>query len=317
MSSVLMILNISSYLFGAPKIEFDDIGQLKEHSPELIIYAVPAIILFTAFEIIYSHRLHKKMYDGKETAGSLMTGIGNMVISLLLKTTLIYLDVVLYNMLPWRMALNWWTLIPCILIYDFCSYWSHRISHFNRFFWSTHVVHHSAEHYNLTISFRQSWIQHFKIIFFLPVAFIGFHPVIFFVTHQVAVLTQFWQHTACIGRLHPAIEYFLVTPSHHRVHHGTNEKYLDKNFGVIFIIWDRLLGTFQPEEETPVYGLTKNIKTSLNPLYLNFHELKDIYHDVKTAKGFRKKMFYLFGKPAEIAREKAQGLRPKAQGFKI
>jgi sterol desaturase/sphingolipid hydroxylase (fatty acid hydroxylase superfamily) len=305
MDGLWMILNIGSYLFGAPKIEYDDISRLEQNSPELILYAVPAVILFTIIEIAYSHYSGKKIYDSKETAGSLMTGIGNVLISLALKTTLIYGDVLLYNLVPWRMSLNWWTLIPCILIYDFCSYWSHRISHFNRFFWATHVVHHSGEHYNLTVSFRQSWIQHFKIIFFLPVALIGFHPVIFFITHQVGVLMQFWQHTSCIGKLHPVIEFFLVTPSSHRVHHGTNEKYLDKNFGVIFIFWDRLLRTYQQEEETPQYGLTTKIDHSLNPLYLNFHELKDIYRDVKKAKGFRKKMFYLFGKPVKVAEEKS------------
>jgi sterol desaturase/sphingolipid hydroxylase (fatty acid hydroxylase superfamily) len=202
------------------------------------------------------------------------------------------------------MSLSWWTLLPCIVIYDFCSYWAHRVSHFNRFFWATHVVHHTAEHYNLTVSFRLSWIQHFKILFFLPIAFCGFHPVIFFVANQIMVLFQFWQHTEYIGKLHRSIEWLIVTPSNHRVHHGSDEKYLDKNFGVMFTVWDRMFGSYQPEEERPTYGVTNKIETSLNPFYLNFHEFTDIINDVKKAKGFRKKLFYIFGSPSAIAIEK-------------
>src|SRR5690606_40720121 len=96
-----------------------------------------------------------------------------------------------------------WTIIPCLLVYDLCSYWAHRVSHFNRFFWGTHVIHHSADHYNLTVSFRLSWVQHFKLLFFLPVAFLGVHPIIFFIVNQISVLFQFWQHTEYIGKLHP------------------------------------------------------------------------------------------------------------------
>ena len=204
------------------------------------------------------------------------------------------------------MDLNWWTVIPCLLIYDLCSYWAHRVSHANRFFWATHVVHHTAEHYNLTVSFRLSWVQHLKIIFFLPVALAGFHPVIFFVVHQVAVLFQFWQHTEHITKLPRPIEWLIVTPSNHRVHHGSNERYLDKNFGVIFIIWDRIFKTYVPEKERPVYGTVHKIEKTLDPLYLNFHEYKDIICDVRKAVGFREKMFYLFGSPSIVALRKAE-----------
>jgi sterol desaturase/sphingolipid hydroxylase (fatty acid hydroxylase superfamily) len=204
-------------------------------------------------------------------------------------------------------------MIPCLLVNDFCSYWAHRISHFNRFFWATHVVHHTAENYNLTVSFRLSWVQHFKIIFFLPIAFVGFHPVIIFVVNQIGVLFQFWQHTEYIKRLHPVIEWLVVTPSNHRVHHGSDEKYLDKNFGVIFLIWDKLFRTYQPEEERPTYGITTNIKPTMNPLYLNFHEYKEMAKDVHGAQGFRKKLFYLFGSPTRIAKLKSASAVPENQ----
>ncbi len=171
-------------------------------------------------------------------------------------------------------------------------------------FWATHVVHHSAENYNLTVSFRLSWIQHLKLAFILPVAFCGFHPVIFFIVNQISVLFQFWQHTEYIGRLPRIFELIFVTPSNHRVHHGSDEKYIDKNFGAIFIFWDKIFKTYVPEQEKPTYGITTKVPPTLDPLYLNFHEYKDIIADVKTARTWREKLFYIFGSPTKIARRK-------------
>jgi sterol desaturase/sphingolipid hydroxylase (fatty acid hydroxylase superfamily) len=291
-------------LFGAEPIPYEHITHLEKQSGDLIVYAIPFMAFFTFLEIWYSWYSERKNYSTKESLGSLFVGLGNVAINLLFKVGLIYGAVFVYNQVPWRMQLNWWTMIPCLLVYDFCSYWAHRVSHFNRFFWATHIVHHTAEHYNLTVSFRLSWVQHFKIIFFLPVALMGFHPVVFFIVNQIGVLFQFWQHTEYIRRLHHIIEKVIVTPSNHRVHHGSDEKYLDKNFGVIFLFWDKLFKTYQPEEEKPTYGITTKIDPSLNPLYLNFHEYKDIISDVRTTKGIRNKLFFLFGSPAKIARYK-------------
>jgi sterol desaturase/sphingolipid hydroxylase (fatty acid hydroxylase superfamily) len=291
-------------LFGADMIPHSDIISIKNASSDLIVYAIPFIAFFTLLEAWYCWKHEKHAYNTKEAFGSLFVGLGNVALSLAIKIGLIYAVVFLYNLVPWRMELNWWTIIPCLLIYDFCSYWAHRITQFNRFFWATHVVHHTAEHYNLTVSFRLSWVQHFKIIFFLPVALAGFHPVIFFIVHQIGVLFQFWQHTEQIKKLHPAIEWLIVTPSNHRVHHGSDKKYLDKNFGVILIIWDRMFGTYEPEEERPVYGTVHKIKETLDPLYLNFHEYRDIIQDVKRAGGLKEKLFYLFGSPSAVAKEK-------------
>lgn len=299
----MFILKIPS-LFGAPPIPYSHIIHLEKGSTDLIIYAIPAMAFFTLWEVRYSWHHEHKSYNTKEAFGSLFVGLGNVVINLFFKVGLIYWAVFMYNLVPWRMVLNWWTIIPCLLVYDVCSYWAHRVSHSQRFFWATHVVHHSGEHYNLTVSFRLSWVQHFKLIFFFPVALMGFHPVVFFLVNQIGVLFQFWQHTEYIKKLHPLIEYFIVTPSNHRVHHGSDEKYIDKNFGVIFVVWDRLFGTYQREEERPTYGLTTKIETSLNPLYLNFHEYKDIYQDVKNASSLRKKFWYVFGSPVKIAKEK-------------
>ena len=291
-------------LFGANKIPYEDITNLEKQSGDLIVYAIPFMAFFTLLEMWYSNHSKTKNYNAKESLGSLFVGLGNVAINLFFKVALIYGTVVIYNLVPWRMQLQWWTMIPCLLIYDFCSYWAHRISHFNRFFWATHVVHHTAESYNLTVSFRLSWVQHFKILFFLPVVFMGFHPVIVFIVNQIAILFQFWQHTEYIKKLPRIVEKLIVTPSNHRVHHGSNEKYLDKNFGVILICWDKLFKTYQPEEEKVIYGITTKIDETINPLYLNFHEYKDIIRDVKSARGIRSKIFYLFASPAKIAERK-------------
>jgi len=292
------------FVIGAPKILFEDLAQIEKNSPDIILYSLPFVIFFTLLEFIISWYQNRHTFETKETLGSILVGIGNFFINALLKIILIYGAVLIYNLVPWRMSLHWLTLIPCYILFDFCSYWSHRVSHFNRFFWASHVVHHSGEHYNLTVSFRQSWVQHFKLLFFLPLAFVGFHPIVFFVTNQLAVLYQFWVHTEYIGKLHPIIEYIFATPSNHRVHHGSNEKYIDKNFAATFIIWDRIFNTYQEEDEKPVYGLTSPIKSKLNPVYLNFHEYYDIFKDVLKARGLKRKLYYLFGKPAEIALEK-------------
>lgn len=300
-----------SSLFGAPPISFNVIEDLQNDAPNIIVWAAPFMFFFVLLEWSISRYQNRALYDKKETIGSIFVGIGNVVINLLLKLTLFYMIVWLYNKLPWRMHLNWWTFLPCYIIFDLCSYWAHRISHQQRFWWATHVVHHSGEHYNLTVSFRLSWVQHLKLIFFLPVALLGFHPIIFFVVNQIAVLFQFWVHTEYIRRLHPAIEYVFATPSNHRVHHGSQEKYINKNYGATFIIWDRIFGTYQKEEEQVIYGITTNIENKANPIIINFHEYVDMWKDIKGAKGFKRKLFFLFGNPIAVAREKKENGQPE------
>jgi len=290
--------------FGADKISMDLVHQVEDKAPNLIVWAVPAMILFSALEMYISYRQNHEYYEKKETIGSILVGLGNLVVSAGIKVVLLYLVVWLYNFIPWRMTLNWWTLIPCYIIYDLCSYWAHRISHEQRFWWATHVAHHSGEHYNLTVSFRLSWIQHLKIIFFMPVALLGFHPIIFFVTNQIAVLFQFWVHTEYIRKCPKWIEYIFATPSNHRVHHGSQEQYIDKNYGATFIFWDRIWNTYEPEGEKVIYGITTNIGNKANPFHINFHEYKDMFQDIKNARGLRKKLFFIFGSPVKIMMEK-------------
>jgi sterol desaturase/sphingolipid hydroxylase (fatty acid hydroxylase superfamily) len=204
-------------------------------------------------------------------------------------------------MMPWRVPYTWWSFPLCFIFLDFCRYWAHRIAHEQRIWWATHVPHHSSEQYNFSVSFRLSWVQGFKVLFFLPVAMAGFHPVVFFICHQIAVLYQFWIHTEMIDKMWRPIEFFFTTPSHHRVHHAKDDHYLDKNYGSTFIIWDRMFGSFQPELNTPNYGITKP-PDSYNPVYLVFHEFIDIWKDLKKADGWKMYWWILFASPAEQAR---------------
>lgn len=291
-----MILSI----FGADKISMEDIHHLEKSSPDILVYAVPAVLLFTLAEFVFSKLHDHDSYEAEETMGSILTGIGSLIINLVMKIVLLYGAVWIYNLLPWRIEFQWLTLFPCFIVYDFCSYWAHRIAHYNRFFWATHVIHHSAERYNLTVAFRQSWVQHFKIIFFLPLALMGFHPLVFLVSNQLGVLYQFWVHTESIGKLHPFIEQHFGTPSNHRVHHGSDEKYLDKNFGATFMVWDHLFGSFKYEEEKPRYGLTTKLDEKINPFSLNFHEYAAIWKDVKSAATIRRKLYFIFASPGKV-----------------
>ena len=182
------------------------------------------------------------------------------------------------------------------------------------------MTHHSSEQYNFTVSFRLSWIQQLKIIFFLPIALMGIHPVVFFIVHQIEVLYQFWLHTELIKKLPRPIEYIFTTPSHHRVHHATNEKYLDKNYGSTLIIWDRIFGTFKEEEETPDYGILKPVG-SYNPVYLVFHEAIDIVKDLSTYRSPKAWWKILFGSPNLTLNKKAYAeaaglpvVEPKEEG---
>lgn len=293
-------MHVAFKIFGADPITWSSLREIDGTAPQLILWAVPVMLAFTGLEYWLNNHDKRDYYNNKELLGSIFVGLGNLASNLLTKIMLFAMVWVVYNIIPWRQEFVWWMFFPCYILLDLCSYWAHRISHEQRFWWCTHITHHSGNHYNLAVSFRLSWIQQFKIIFFLPVVLAGFHPMIFFVANQVAVLFQFWVHSEYVPRLHPLIEYIFATPSNHKVHHGSQEKYLDVNYGATFIIWDRIFGTYQPLEERPVYGLTTPIPYSSNPFYLNFHEIKEIAKDVKAAGTFREKMFYIFGSPSKI-----------------
>ncbi len=280
-----------------PFYSYEDILSLD--FPPIIVYAVPVMVTLTILEWFlrrhhYRHELAERQangddtdiadkykYDVKDGLAAAGVGIGNLISTAMVKALTFGIILFFYNLTPLYIQTTWWSFIACFVVVDCCRYWAHRISHENRFLWATHVTHHSSEQYNFTVSFRLSWTQHVKVIFFVPAALLGFDPFVFFICMQIGVLYQFWIHTELIDRMWAPIEFLFVTPSHHRVHHATEEKYLDKNYGSSLIIWDRIFGTFCPEEETPNYGILKPVD-SYNPIKLVFHEHVDMFRDMNT-----------------------------------
>ncbi len=179
---------------------------------------------------------------------------------------------------------------------DFSYYWFHRISHESRFFWASHVVHHSSTHYNLSTALRQTWVPMTYFPFWLWMPAVGFEPWMVLLAQSWSLIYQFWIHTERVRKLPRFLEGFLNTPSHHRVHHGSNQVYLDRNYGGILIIWDRLFGTWEPEGERVRYGLTKNINT-FNPVRAAFHEYIAMWHDIRRARRLRDRLGVLYHGP--------------------
>ncbi|MDX5437710.1 MAG: sterol desaturase family protein, partial [Pontibacter sp.] len=253
---------------------FEELKKLDDLT--IMHYAIPVIVLSVVGEWLYGVYRKKDTYHKTEFVSALTIGAVNSVLGAMLKVWLFGVALVIYNLVPWAIPRGWWTFVICFVAIDFCRYWAHRVAHEQRFWWATHVTHHSSERMNFSVSFRTGWTQHIKFIFFIPVPLLGIDPFTFFICHQIAVLYQFFVHTELVGRLPRFVEYIFVTPSHHRVHHGSNPGYIDKNYGSTFIIWDRIFGTFEPEREKVKYGLTKPV-TSFNPVYLVFHEWMDIW----------------------------------------
>lgn len=260
--------------------------------------AIPMILL-VVLEWVMTIVRKKEYYHSLDTLSATFIGLVNVGMSAVMKLGFFAIAIFVYNLVPWSIPRVWWAYILCLLALDFFRYWSHRLTHVNRFWWATHVTHHNSEKYNLSVAFRLSWTQHIKFVFFLPVLLMGFDPVLFFICHQIEVLYQFWVHTEYIKKLPAVVEYIFVTPSHHRVHHSSNKQYLDKNFGSTLIIWDRMFGTFRPEEEQTVYGLTTPIK-SYNPITLNFHEWRDIFVDVIKSRSLKEAYAMMFTSPSEL-----------------
>ncbi len=283
------------------KLTFREMLQHYESAPNLLLYASPFMLLFVFLELWYSRRKNLGLYNNKELLASIGVGSVYLLVTALTGIVTIYTVWYFYYYLSptsIQMEVTWWSFILCALVYDFCRYWAHRIAHEQRFWWASHITHHSSERYNLTVSFRLCWVDQVKLVFFLPVVMLGFDPIMFFIIHQLGVLYQFYQHTELIRPLPAWIEYIFVTPTNHRVHHGKNEVYIDKNYGSMLIIWDRIFGTYVEPGERPVYGVKQPIR-SLNPAYLVFHEYVDIYRDVRHAKTWKDKYTALFGRPGD------------------
>ena len=200
----------------------------------------------------------------------------------------------IYYLIPYEIPMTWWTWGLGLLAADFTYYWMHRLEHEHRILWASHSVHHSSEDYNLSVSLRLSIIEGvFEWIFLIPMILAGFNPFQTVICLIFVVQYQTWIHTEKIGKL-GWLDKVFNTPSVHRVHHGSNRKYLDKNYGGVLIIWDRIFGTYKAEEEPVKFGLTRNIKTN-NPIKINFIEYKNIWQEVKRCRTFKDKWKIIFG----------------------
>ena len=269
--------------------------------PPIIIYAIPFFVFAMLLEFFVASAKNIKSYTAKDAFSSIAMGLGNVFIGLVSK---LFVFAALYyvyeNLRIFTIPITWWSFIILFFLDDFSYYWFHRTSHENRFFWASHVVHHSSKHYNLSTALRQTWTGSFySFIFWLWLPLIGFHPGMIIFQMSISLLYQFWIHTELIQKMPKHIELFFNTPSHHRVHHGSNPIYLDKNHAGILIIWDKLFGTFQPElkSEKVKYGLVVNIKT-YNPIFIAFNEWGALFKDLNTKNiSVRNRIRYLYKPP--------------------
>jgi len=266
---------------------------------DLIQLAVPAFIALIVLEAIAGAIMKREIYELKDAAASISMGLGSLVAELAAKLLQFAVLTWLHRFAIFHIGYQWWAWGLLLFGDEFSYYWYHRVSHECRLFWASHVVHHSSQRYNLSTAVRQTWTgSFFSILFWLWLPVIGFAPVMILTMKAISLLYQFWIHTELVSSLGP-LEKVFNTPSHHRVHHGSNPRYIDRNHGGTLIIWDKLFGTFEPERaDDPVrFGLTKNINT-YNPARIAFHEWIDMCRDVWTAPGWRNKFLYVFGNPA-------------------
>lgn len=271
--------------------------------PDPVTYAVPAFILLILVEMVVAQRADRSRYESRDTLTSLMLGTGSTVAGALLGGFAVGTAVWAYQFrlfdigLEWRQW--WWAWLLCFFLDDFFYYMFHRAAHRVRWFWASHVIHHSSQHYNLSTALRQTWTGVFSLsfLFRLPLVLVGFPPVMVLFVGGINLIYQFWIHTEAIKRLPRWFEAVMNTPSHHRVHHGVNPRYLDANYAGVFIIWDRMFGTFVAErDDEPVrYGIVRQLG-SFNFLWAAVHEWVGIAKDVWRAP-WRHKFAYLWREP--------------------
>lgn len=266
--------------------------------PNLIHYAIPFFVATIILEVVLTVKVKLHEFNFKDAGTSILMGLGNVAIDLVAKGLILGLFYFIYNSFHFfDIPFVWWAWVLLFFADDFCYYWFHRISHESRFFWASHIVHHSSVNYNLSTALRQTWSGvFFSFIFWLPLILLGFHPIMILVQMSISLIYQYWIHTELIDKMPKWYEAIFNTPSHHRVHHATNPQYLDRNHAGILIIWDKIFSTYEPEIENPVYGLVKNIET-YNPLKIAFNEWMVMFKDVFSSKTSLKNRLYYLIKP--------------------
>jgi len=274
-------------------------------------YAVPLFVLAVLAEMIWSYFRSPAAYEPKDTLVSLSFGLGSTVAGAVFGGFALAAFIAAYEYRLFDFAPNgneewwaiWWAWPLCFVLDDLKYYWVHRAGHRIRWFWASHVNHHSSQHYNLSTALRQSWTGAFTLgfVFALPLVLLGFHPAMIAICGGFNLIYQFWIHTEAIDRMPRWFEAVMNTPSHHRVHHATNPRYLDRNYAGVFIVWDKIFGTFEPERavdeggERMRYGIVRQLG-SFNLLYAVFHEWIGMIGDIWRAP-WRHKLSYLLREP--------------------
>jgi len=266
-----------------------------------VTLATPFFIATVILEIVLARfgKL-KARYETSDTAVSLVMGLISSAAGLLTAGASFAAAVWIYQHRLFTIPMTAiWAWVLVFLLEDLTYYWFHRLSHERRIWWAAHVNHHSSQHYNLSTALRQTWTGGVAGTWalWLPLSLLGFPPAMVAIQKGVSLVYQYWIHTEAIRRLPRPIEAVFNTPSHHRVHHGANREYLDKNYAGIFIVWDRLFRTFEPERAPVVYGLTKNI-SSFNPFVIAFHEYGAIAHDIAATRSWRDRFGIVYHGPA-------------------
>ena len=264
-----------------------------------VVWAIPFFLILISIELYVNWKQQLELYEKKEALSSIGMGLGSLVIDILMKGLALGTYTILYQYRLFDIGWHWWAWVLILFADDFTFYWHHRLSHEVRILWAAHVNHHSSTTLNLATALRQSWGEQFyKYIWWIWMPLVGFNPLMMLMMMSFSLIYQYWVHTELIKRLPRWYEFIFNTPSHHRVHHASNIRYLDQNHAGILIIWDRMFGTFSPEmdNEKPIYGITKNINT-YNLFKIAGHEFVDVYHDVKRAPTFKDKLKYIFYPP--------------------
>ena len=262
------------------------------------VIAIPVYFLLIGIELIVHRIKATKSYRLNDAITNINCGVTSQVTGAFLKVFTIGFYTYLYE--QFRITTienNIYTWIMAFMAYDFFYYWAHRMSHQVNLFWGGHSVHHQSEEYNLSVALRQSSTQTiWTFLFYTPMAIAGINPLVLLSVSGFNLLYQFWIHTESINKLPRWFEAVFNTPSHHRVHHARNPKYIDKNHAGTFIIWDKFFGTFKAEEERPTYGITKNLN-SWNPVWANLAHYSDMLQDIRQIPKWKDKLKYIVKKP--------------------
>ncbi|MEH6791670.1 sterol desaturase family protein [Parasphingorhabdus sp.] len=293
-----------------------------ESLPSPTDWAVPFFIITVAMEWWWSRKNKKIRYETRDALTSLALGTGSVVAGILTGGLVLALSLWVYEYRLLDFEISWanalWLVPLAFVLDDLAYYWFHRTAHRVRWFWAAHVIHHSSQHYNLTTALRQTWTGFFALgfLFRLPLFLIGFPPALIFFLAGLNLVYQYWIHTEAIDRMPRWFEAVMNTPSHHRVHHATNPRYLDRNYAGVFIVWDKLFGTYEPEteEEDIRYGIIKNLD-SHNLLWAAFHEWIGIGRDLWSAP-WRYKWNYLVKPPGwshDGSRESSEMIKERWQ----